>query len=230
MSSFKSTLFALGTCLLGMMTIASTAQAQRLEDEPLPAHFKAGLDAYNANNLPLAYTEFLAAANEGHLDSQFNVAMMYERGIGVEKNLAEAIVWYRKAALKDHSPSQFNLGVIYENGQGTAVDFAEANAWYRRAAQQGDALAIGNLGMLYIRGDGVPVNTTAGIALLLQSATLDPSPSNNAKQNISGTRGLTPQIIQEAQALSDKMTHAKNLLVPFDQYLTLAAIPKIPGH
>jgi len=180
--------------------------------------------------LPLAYTEFLAAANEGHLDSQFNVAMMYERGIGVEKNLAEAIVWYRKAALKDHSPSQFNLGVIYENGQGTAVDFAEANAWYRRAAQQGDALAIGNLGMLYIRGDGVPVNTTAGIALLLQSATLDPSPSNNAKQNISGTRGLTPQIIQEAQALSDKMTHAKNLLVPFDQYLTLAAIPKIPGH
>jgi TPR repeat protein len=230
MKRFKSHILALSACLLAMMAITTTAQAQRIEDQPLPAHFKAGLAAYEANNLPLAYTEFLAAANEGHLDSQFNVALMHENGIGVEKDPKEAVVWYRKAALQGSSLAQFNLAVLYENGRGTEVDFTEANEWYRRAAVQGDPLAIGNLGMLYIRGDGVPVNKTAGIALLLQSATLDSSPQNNAKQNISGTRGLTPQIIQEAQALSDQMTEAKNLLVPLDQYLTLAAIPKIPGH
>ncbi|MFQ3224221.1 MAG: TPR repeat protein [Lentimonas sp.] len=228
MKPFKSRFLALSACLIAMM--ATTTQAQRLEDQPLPPHFEAGLAAYEANNLPLAYTEFLAAAKEGHLDSQFNVALMHENGIGVDKNAKEAVAWYRTAALQGSSLAQFNLAVLYENGRGTEVDFAAANEWYRRASVQGDPLAIGNLGMLYIRGDGVPVNTTAGIALLLQSVTLDSSPANNAKQNISGTRGLTPQIIQAAQELSNQMTTAKNLLVPFDQYLTLSAIPKIPGH
>lgn len=155
---------------------------------------------------------------------------MYENGIGVDKDMKKALVWYRKAALQGSSLVQFNLAVLYENGRGTEVNFAEANEWYRKAAVQGDPLAIGNLGMLYIRGDGVPVNKIAGIALLLQSVTLDSSPANNAKQNITGTPGLTPQMIQEAQALADQMSKAKNLLVPLDQHLPLANIPKYPGY
>jgi TPR repeat protein len=230
MKPSKPSSLALSTCLAAILALASNAQAQLLESPPLPAHFAAGLAAYTADNLPLAYAEFLAAAKEGHADSQFNVAMMYERGIGVEENAAEAIAWYCKGAAQGHAPAQFNLAVIYENGNGTAVDFAQANEWYRRAAVQGDPLAIGNLGMLYIRGDGVPVNKIAGIALLLQSATLDNSPANNAKQNITGTRGLTPGMVGEAQKLADKMTHAKNMLVPLDQHLVLAAIPKYQGQ
>ena len=230
MKPFRPLILALSACLLATLTCTTSTQAQLLENPPLPAHFEAGLAAYEANNLPLAYSEFLTAAKEGHIDSQFNVALMHENGIGVDKDAKEAVVWYRKAALQGSSLAQFNLAVLYENGRGTEVDFAEANEWYRRAAVQGDPLAMGNLGMLYLRGDGVPENKIAGIALLLQSATLDSSPANNAKQNISGTRGLTPQMIQEAQALADKMSNAKNLLVPLDQHLTLANIPKYPGY
>lgn len=230
MKLFKSPFLALSACLLATVIVTTSTQAQRLENVPLPAHFEAGLAAYEANDLPLAYTEFLAGAEEGHIDSQFNLALMHENGIGVDKDMKEAIVWYRKAALQGSAAAQFNLGVLYENGRGTKVDFAEANEWYRRAAEQGDPLAIGNLGMLYIRGDGVPVNKIAGIALLLQSVTLDPSPANNAKQNITGTRGLTPQVITEAQELADQMSKAKNLLVPFDQHLILSNIPKYPGY
>jgi TPR repeat protein len=230
MKASKARFLALSACLLAILTVTPGTQAQRIEDQPLPAHFVAGLEAYNTNNLPLAYTEFLAAAEEGHIDSQFNVALMYENGIGVDKDAKKALEWYRKASHQGSSAAQFNLGVLYENGRGTKVDFAAANEWYRAAAVQGDPLAIGNLGMLYIRGDGVPVNKVAGIALLLQSATLDPSPANNAKQNITGTRGLTPQMITEAQALADQMSKAKNLLVPLDQHLILADIPKYPGY
>ncbi|MGB5482119.1 MAG: sel1 repeat family protein, partial [Eudoraea sp.] len=82
-----------------------------------------------------------------------------------------------------------------------------------------DALAIGNLGMLYVRGQGVKENKIAGVALLLESAILDPSPENHAKQNISATRGLTAEMITQAQALSKKLNSAQNLLVPLDQYL-----------
>jgi hypothetical protein len=116
----------------------------------------------------------------------------------------------------------FNLGVLYENGRGTKVDFAKANEWYRKASVQGDALAIGNLGMLYVRGQGVKENKTAGVALLLVSATQDASPQNNARQNIAGTRGLNTEMIAAAQTLSGELSSAENLLVPLDQYLQTA--------
>ena len=181
--------------------------------------FEKGIAAYQANDLPLAYKEFRASADEGHADSQFNVALMFEKGIGVEKDEKQAVEWYRKSALQGNAAAQFNLGVLYENGRGTKVDFAKANEWYRKASVQGDALAIGNLGMLYVRGDGVKENKIAGVALLLVSATLDSSPENLAKRNITATRGLTPEMIAAAQTLSGEMTGAKNLLVPLDAYL-----------
>ena len=170
--------------------------------------------------MPLAYKEFLAAAKEGHADSQFNVALMYERGIGVGKDEKEAVVWYGKAASQGNAAAQFNLGVLYENGRGTEVDFAKANEWYRKASVQGDALAIGNLGMLYMRGQGVKENKVVGVALLLRSATLDPSPENHAKQNLAATRGLTTEMIAAARALSEELSSAKNLLVPLDKALS----------
>jgi TPR repeat protein len=194
-------------------TVDTHAQAQG------NANFDAGIAAYQANDMPLAYKGFLAAANEGHADSQFNIALMYERGIGVGKDEKEAVVWYGKAASQGIAAAQFNLGVLFENGRGTKIDFAQANEWYRKASIQGDALAIGNLGMLYVRGQGVKENKIAGAALLLLSATLDPSAENHAKHNLSDIRGLTSEMVVAARALSGEFSSAKNLLMPLDQYL-----------
>jgi TPR repeat protein len=215
MKPYRSPILALGACLLATMSIAVETHAQAKNN----AKFEAGIAAYQANNLPLAYDEFLAAAKEGHADSQFNVALMYERGIGVGKDEKEAVVWYDKAAAQGNAAAQYNLGVLYENGRGTKIDFVKANEWYRKASVQGDALAIGNLGMLYVRGQGVKEDKIAGVALLLVSGTRNPSPENHAKRNLAATRGLTTQMIAAAQALSEELSSAKNLLVPLDQYL-----------
>ena len=209
-------ILAVAACLLATFGFTVEARSQAGEN----ANFQAGIAAYKADDLALAYKEFLAAAKEGHADSQFNVALMYERGIGVGKDEKEAVLWYGKAASQGNAAAQFNLGVLYENGRGTEVDFAKANEWYRKASVQGDALAIGNLGMLYVRGQGVKENKVVGVALLLRSATLDPSPANHAKQNLAITRGLTAEMIVAAQALSEDFSSAKNLLVPLDQALS----------
>ncbi|MDW5290597.1 tetratricopeptide repeat protein [Formosa sp. PL04] len=182
------------------------------------ANFNKGVEALDDNNMPLVFKYFMAAAEEGHVDSQFNVATMYEQGIGVANNNKEAFSWYEIAAKNGSSAAQFNLGVCFENGIGTSVNFEKANEWYRKASVQGDGLAVGNLGMLYIRGDGVPVNKVAGIALLIMSTTMDNSPENNAKTNISATSGLTAKMVTEAQALSEDMRNAQNL-TPLDAYL-----------
>lgn len=215
MKVLRFKLFGLMTCLLITMVFTSEIHAQAEEN----ANFEAGIAAIEVNDMPTAYKSFLAAAKEGHIDSQFNVGVMYEQGIGVAKNDKEAVFWYEKAAAQGSSAAQYNLGVLYENGRGTAVDFAKANDMYRKASIQGDPLAVGNLGMLYIRGDGVKENKVAGIALLLQSVAMDPSPQNNAKQNITGTEGLTADMITEARALSEKLSTAKNMLDPLDEYL-----------
>ena len=202
-------------CLVGSLISTTETYGQTKKN----ANFDAGVAALDANNMPLAYKKFLAAAKEGHLDSQFNVALMYEKGMGVGKNEKEALAWYSKAAEQGNSNAQFNLGVFYENGKGTPIDFAKANKWYRKAALQKDGLAIGNLGMLYLRGQGVKVNKVAGMALLLLSVEIDQTPENNAKKNITATRDLTTSMVSEAQSLSAKMSKSKNLLQPLDQYL-----------
>jgi len=183
------------------------------------AGFDEGVAAYQAGDIQLAAKEFRAAAAAGNSDAQFNVGLMYEQGIGVSKDEQESLVWYRKSAEQGNPNAQFNLAVMYENGRGTAVDFFQAHQWYRKAALQGDGLAIGNLGMLYIRGQGVKPNKVAGLALLLVSVELDSSPENNARRNISSTRGLSADMIQAAQALAAEMTSANNLLAPLGQYL-----------
>ena len=202
-------------CLAVTMIFTIETNAQAMEN----ANFQAGIKAYQANNLPLAYKEFLTAAKDGHADSQFNVALMYEQGIGVSKDEKEAVVWYGKSAAHGNAAAQFNLGVLYENGRGTKIDYVKANELYRKASAQGDPLAIGNLGMLYVRGQGVKENKVAGVALLMVSASLDSSPQNHAKQNISATRDLTSEMITDAQTLAQEFSIAKNLLVPLDEYL-----------
>jgi TPR repeat protein len=65
---------------------------------PALAGLDEGVAAYQAGDLPLAVKEFRAAAEAGNTDAQFNMALMYERGIGVSKDEQESVVWYRKAA------------------------------------------------------------------------------------------------------------------------------------
>ena len=215
MKLFRFQIFLQIVCLVVTMIFTIETNAQAMEN----ANFQAGIKAYQANNLPLAYKEFLTAAKDGHADSQFNVALMYEQGIGVSKDEKEAVVWYGKSAAHGNAAAQFNLGVLYENGRGTKIDYVKANELYRKASAQGDPLAIGNLGMLYVRGQGVKENKVAGVALLMVSASLDSSPQNHAKQNISATRDLTSEMITDAQTLAQKFSAAKNLLVPLDEYL-----------
>ena len=79
MKSFRSPILALGACLVATIAFAAESLAQAKEDP-----FDAGIAAYQSNDLLLAFKKFREAAVAGHADSQFNVALMYEQGIGVE--------------------------------------------------------------------------------------------------------------------------------------------------
>lgn len=81
----------------------------------------------------------LEKANKGVASAQFNLAMCYAEGKGVDKDPGRAFTWARKAADQGYAPAQSMVSRFYHNGEGVAQDKAESAKWLRKAAEQGDA-------------------------------------------------------------------------------------------
>ena len=108
-------------------------------------------------------------AEKGDSAAQSNVGVRYQNGLGVAKDEAQAVVWYRKAAEQGQAVAQANLGMCYENGLGVTKDLIQAITWYRKAAEQGDSTGQTNLGSLYAKGVGV-LKDEVQAAILFQKA------------------------------------------------------------
>jgi TPR repeat protein len=111
-------------------------------------------------DLAVAFQTFLAEVDEHRpstlsAEAQYCAAHCYNHGKGVEKDMTEAVGWYRKAAEQGHSAAQCSLGVCYGKGQGVGQDMTEAVGWYRKAAEQGHTAAQCSLGFCYKYGEGV---------------------------------------------------------------------------
>ncbi|MDA0261372.1 MAG: hypothetical protein O3A21_04145, partial [Proteobacteria bacterium] len=91
---------------------------------------------------------YLKAAELGLARAQANLANMYLRGQGVDKNATEAARWFSASAKQGHTISQYNLGLIYEHGLGIDADDVEAVRWYYLASKSGHAKALSKLALL----------------------------------------------------------------------------------
>ena len=98
------------------------------------------------------------AAAQGFAGAQNNLGAMYEQGLGLSKDEAEAARWYRKAAEQGNAYAQHSLGSMYREGRGVPQDLVESAAWIRRAAEQGHLSAFRELGQMYWKGSGLPQN------------------------------------------------------------------------
>ena len=93
------------------------------------------------------------AAEQGHRDAQFALAVRYSRQRATQE---DAILWYHSAAEQGHVQAQRDLGNCYRRGEGVVKDMVEAARWFRMAGENGDTPSQAWLGMLYEEGDGVP--------------------------------------------------------------------------
>ncbi len=89
---------------------------------------------YDRASRASALGAWLPLAEGGDDDARVIVGEIYERGIGVPPDPAEALRWYEPAAKNGNRRAQINLGFLYETGLGVAADPRAALAWYRRAA------------------------------------------------------------------------------------------------
>lgn len=125
-------------------------------DLPLPYHLGLATKEARADAGNQARKWFRKAAEQGHVDAQAYLGMIYGLGKGVPKDHAEALVWNRKAADQGDVGAQASLRDMYLFGRGVPKDYGKAVEWYRKAAAQGSFGGQYNLGLLYAQGDGVP--------------------------------------------------------------------------
>ena len=81
------------------------------------------------SNLNKAFELFTEAAKNGRADAMYKLGMMYEEGIGIDKNHKKALRLYQKSSKKGYPLSQYRLGLMYEKGLGVKQNTINAYAW-----------------------------------------------------------------------------------------------------
>ena len=105
--------------------------------------FNEGLAAYQTLSPDKAQAAklFRQAADRGHAGAQYYLAMIYEKGAGVPKDVAAALNWYRQSATNGYAEAGVTLGNLYNDGLDVKQDYVEAFVWYGVAAAQGNRMA-----------------------------------------------------------------------------------------
>lgn len=102
-----------------------------------------------AENSRRAAKVFQKAVSAGHLRAHNDLALMYLKGEGVERDTARARELFKTAADEGLTMAQYQYAELLRKGIGSDKDIKSAIAWYERAAGQGHVAAMMRLGALY---------------------------------------------------------------------------------
>jgi TPR repeat protein len=151
------------TLLAGMPTLDTIGLPNQLQLADIPMAPKAEPDG----SAELA--QMRESAENGDLDAQARLGVMYYWGEGAPMDWEQAQVWLRKASERGHADAQAKLGAMCFLGQGGPRDLHESIKWFRMAAAQGEPYAQGCMGVMYAVGEGVPRDLIQAYVWLAQA-------------------------------------------------------------
>ncbi len=94
-------------------------------------------------------------AEQGDAWAQLNLGAAYDNGIGVERDIQQALHWYQKAAEQGLAKAQYNLAHLLATEEISTVAAAK---WMLKAANQGMADAQYLMGVIYAEGLGAEID------------------------------------------------------------------------
>lgn len=109
-----------------------------------------------------AFPYLKTEADKGNEAAQYQVALCYERGEGVDANFQEAFSYMYKAASGNIPCEQAytHLGLYYRDGMGCSQNYSEAIKWFRKGAESSSiketkTSCTFHMGIMYLEGWGV---------------------------------------------------------------------------
>lgn len=134
--------------------------------------------------LYMAYAEFkmahhqraremwLKISGSGRAEAAFNLAILFEQGLGVEKDPEQALDYYLQAANAGSRSAAFQLGLIYLNNP-AEVDASAAEHWLSIAALDGDEEAAELLQSMQTAADLSSTDPLTQVRMLLAKGDTD---------------------------------------------------------
>lgn len=147
-------LFTLLILLLSCWPI--TGQSGALED---------GHAAYQAKRYTQAFHLWEPLAQNGDMDAQYNLGLLYMKGLGVGLDERKALEWFHKSAHQGNTDAMYNIGVMFYEGKGAYRSDQSAVEWWKLAADGGNPNGQYNLGVMYAFGIGIGQDTNKAVSL-----------------------------------------------------------------
>jgi TPR repeat protein len=113
----------------------------------------------------------------GNAHVMFRLGRLYASGMGVARDDAEAVRWYRMGASAGNLNAATALAMALIEGRGTNRDEAEGLRLLRAAAEQDEHEALHRLGVILSQGRLVAKDTAEAIRLLAKAAEAGHVPS-----------------------------------------------------
>jgi len=141
--NYKNRLLMGGVVALSLMIPAVAA-----DDHP-------GMKAFQAGDYAAAYKVWRPLADQGDANAQCNLGIMYQKGLGVDRDQGQAFQLFQAAADKGNAQAQYQLAQMFAKGWGVPQSYSSALMWTQKSAAAGDPDGENRMGWLYDEGYGV---------------------------------------------------------------------------
>lgn len=121
-------------------------------------YYRVGVTKTEEADPAKAIEYFNKAIEMGSNYAKMELAICYEEGIGVEKDIQKAYELYNSAAENGYSHAYNKIGYYEEDGLLGEKNYTKAFQAYQKSAESGNLEGIYNLGRAYKYGIGVPEN------------------------------------------------------------------------
>lgn len=122
-------------------------------------------------------------ARAGQTQAQYDLAMRYRYGKGVEKSRSKAHAWLEKSAKGGYAKAQYALAMFYQQHAKNTQGIKKSLLWLKRSADQGYKDAQYSLGMMFRNGTLVHANPQESKKWLQKAAQQGHVPAQLALEN-----------------------------------------------
>lgn len=187
---------------LALMPICLSSTAIEINKRTVSA-----LEYVNKGYIQYGYEELKKNAAVNDLAAQYYLAVCYEHGIGIEKDMTQAFMFYRKAAERGLPDAMYHIALFYRDGIVVSKDASREREWQQRYNQKGGNITLPDLIQLYNEGLKHPENYA-----------LNPNGDNNNQSRFLANGNVNQQnqtinnitIVQQAQEQPDNSSSQGN--------------------
>ena len=142
----------LGIILLGLcLSLAAGAETEWLVPQPVTLQ---NPSIVNTPQQDCNFQQHLILARQGNVENQYQVALCYYYGLGVDTNAEKSLYWLQQAVAQKHTRAMYQLAEFH-NRHDKYHDSALAMKWYKQAASSDYVPAQLRIAEMYVDGKGV---------------------------------------------------------------------------